>query len=210
MTVDPAAAGAVRDEIQAASRARETSLAACRRAIQASGRAIRATHRGQADDSASHVADAGTSIAEAQKALDGYPRLAGAGFLHDAEKEYAEARLTVALVAGDPLPDHAEIGVAAPAWLCGLAEAASELRREVLDRLREGHAEFAETLLGRMEDVYDLLVTIDEPDAVTGGLRRTTDTLRAVLERTRADLTLTTVQARLQSALTDHTRTISD
>ena len=52
-----------------------------------------------------------------------------------------------------------------------------------------------------MDDVYSVLVTIDYPDAVTGGLRRTTDALRAVLERTRADLTTTAVAARLQASI---------
>lgn len=127
--------------------------------------------------------------------------LAAVGFLHDAEKEYAEARLTAALVAGTPLPSAADVGVSPPAWFNGLAEAASELRRFLLDRLRAGESDGAEALLAAMDDVYGLLVTIDYPDAITGGLRRTTDALRAVLERTRADLTLTSVQSRLQAAV---------
>jgi translin len=124
-----------------------------------------------------------------------------AGFLHDAEKEYAEAVLTAALVDGAPLPDRASAGVMVAAWMCGLAEAASELRRHLLDRLRAGELDRAEELLGAMEDVYDMLVTVDYPDALTGGLRRTTDALRAVLERSRADVTTTVLQSRLQSAL---------
>jgi len=108
----------------------------------------------------------------------------------------------VALIDGTrPLPDRDALGVMTPAWMCGLAEAASELRRHLLDRLREGRLEQAEQLLRAMEDVYDLLVTIDYPDALTGGLRRTTDGLRAVLERSRGDLTNSIVQARLRQAL---------
>ncbi len=140
-------------------------------------------------------------MAEAQAALAPHPAVAHAGFLHDAEKEFAEAVLAAALVAGDPLPGHREMGVSAPAWLNGLAEAASELRRYLLDRLRAGELAEGERLLGAMDDVYDLLTSIDFPDALTGGLRRTTDALRAVLERTRSDLTLTLVQARLNAAL---------
>jgi translin len=127
--------------------------------------------------------------------------VAYAGFLHDAEKEYAEAVLTAALVAGTPLPGHHDLAVEPPAWLNGLAEAASELRRHLLDRLREGQSSVAENLLVAMEDAYDLLVTVDYPDAVTGGLRRSADALRAVLERTRSDLTTTLLQFRLQTAL---------
>ncbi|MGH9068017.1 MAG: hypothetical protein ACRD0J_11120, partial [Acidimicrobiales bacterium] len=100
-----------------------------------------------------------------------------------------------------PIPDAEALGVGVAAWLNGLAEAASELRRHLLDRLRAGQLDVAEELLVAMEDVYDVVVTIDYPDAITGGLRRTTDALRAVLERSRADLTLTLVQARLQRTI---------
>jgi translin len=124
-----------------------------------------------------------------------------AGFLHDAEKEYAEAVLTGALVGGLGLPDHESVGVGLPAWLNGLAEAASELRRHLLDRLRAGDTSMAEQLLAVMEDVYEALVAVDYPDAVTGGLRRTADALRAVLERTRSDVTTTLLHVRLQTAL---------
>jgi translin len=147
------------------------------------------------------LADCEQAVREAQAALAPYPGLAHAGFLHDAEKEYAEAVLTRALVDGEDLPDHVEVGVGLPAWLNGLAEAASELRRHLLDRLRDGETGTAEGLLGDMEDVYELLVGVDYPDAVTGGLRRTCDALRAVLERTRSDVTTTVLQLRLQEAL---------
>ena len=184
-----------------AQRAREQGLSACRRAIRACGLAIRAVHRGEADEIALRTTEGRDALREAQEALRPHPRVAHAGFLHDAEKEYAEAVLTAALVGGEPLLGPDEIGVGPAAWLCGLAEAASELRRYLLDRLRAGELQRGEELLAAMEDVYDLLVTIDYPDALTGGLRRTTDALRAVLERSRADVTTTLMQARLQVAL---------
>jgi translin len=124
-----------------------------------------------------------------------------AGFLHDAEKEFAEAVLTAAFVDGKALPDHHQLRVGLPAWLNGLAEAASELRRHILDRLRAGETSVAEDLLVVMEDSYEALVAVDYPDAVTGGLRRAADALRPVLERTRSDVTTTLLQLRLQRAL---------
>lgn len=130
-----------------------------------------------------------------------YPSVAYAGFLHDAEKEYAEAVLTRAFVAGEPAPGPAQIGVGLPAWLNGLAEAASELRRHLLDLLRHDEWSEAERLLATMDEVYEALVTVDYPDAVTGGLRRTADALRAVLERTRSDVTTTLMQLRLRTSL---------
>jgi translin len=158
-------------------------------------------HRLEPEQAGEFLAVSEAAISEAQAAVRPYPMVAYAGFLHDAEKEYAEAVLTGALVSGATLPDYQAIGVGVPAWLNGLAEAASELRRHLLDRLRAGEVATAEDLLVRMEEVYEAVVSVDFPDAITGGLRRTADSLRAVLERTRSDVTTTLLQVRLQSAL---------
>jgi len=190
-----------RRQLEASHRARETALASCRETIRSCGLAIRAVHRLQPAESEARVAEADRSLRRAQEALAPYPRLAAAGFLHDAEKELAEARLTAALVAGASLPGPADLNVGLAAWLNGLAEAASELRRHLLDRLRAGETARGEELLRAMEDVYDMLVTIEYPDAITGGLRRATDALRAVVERIRADVTTTVLQAALQQAI---------
>jgi translin len=190
-----------RDELAAVHAAREVGLPACRRAIRSASSAIRAIHRRDHARRVTALAESEAALREAQGVLWSHPSVAFAGFLQDAEKEYAEAMLAAALIDGGPLPDHSDVGVGLPAWLNGLAEAASELRRHLLDRLRTGETEVAETLLGLMEDAYDALVLVDYPDAVTGGLRRSTDALRAVLERTRSDVTTTVMQLRLQSAL---------
>jgi translin len=188
-------------DLTATNEAREAALPACRRVIRSAGSAIRAVHRLEPERADALVAEAEQSLREAQMAVSPYPSVAFAGFLHDAEKEYAEARFTIAFIAGQPLPLPDGLGVAGPAWLKGLAEAASELRRHALDRLRDGDLAQAESLLGVMDDVYDALMTIDFPDAITSGLRRTVDALRAVTERTRGDITTTAVQDRLQRAL---------
>jgi translin len=191
----------VTDQLELANKARETALLSCRRAIRAAGSSIRAIHRHDPEAAGALAAESEAEIRQAQVALDPFPAVKHAGFLHDAEKEYVEARAVAALVAGDPLPGPDELGVAGPAWMRGIAEAASELRRALLDRLRDGELERSEALLGAMEDVYDALVVVDFPDALTSGLRRTLDALRAVLERTRGDLTTTVLQTRLQRAL---------
>jgi len=193
--------GEARERLDAVNAARETGLAACRRTIRLAGSAIRAVHRREPDRAASVTAECEASLREAQNSLAPFPMVAYAGFLHDAEKEYAEAVLTATLVLGGDVPGWEELGVGVPAWLNGLAEAASELRRHLLDRLRSGETGTAERLLARMEDVYEALVLVDYPDAVTGGLRRTADALRVVLERTRSDVTTTVLQVRLQEAL---------
>jgi len=192
--------------LDAANSAREAGLAACRTTIRASSSAIRAVHLLDPDTAEQRLAEAETALTAARTALDPYPALVHAGFLHDAAKEYVEARATVALVTGAEVPAPAELGVEDPAWLNGVAEAASELRRHALDRLRAGQLDEAELLLARMDAVFGELVAIDAPDALTGGLRRTLDALRAVLERTRGDVTAAILQQRLRDAIDGRTR----
>jgi translin len=187
--------------LDAANSAREAGLAACRTTIRASSSAIRAVHLLDPQTAQVRLADAEAALTTARGALEPYPALAYAGFLHDAAKEYVEARVTVALVTGAAVPGPADLGVDDPAWLNGVAEAASELRRHALDRLRSGQLDQAELLLARMDAVFGELVAIDAPDALTGGLRRTLDALRAVLERTRGDVTTAVLQQRLRDAL---------
>jgi len=190
-----------RGVLESKHKARETTLAACRRTIQACAASIRAVHREEFDHAEELAAQAAAHLAEALGAVDRHPDIRYAGFVHDASKEYAEARMTLAFVRGDPLPGADELGVEVQAYLNGMAEAASELRRYTLDLLRRGRPERGEELLGYMDEVYSLLVTIDFPDAMTGGLRRTTDALRGVLERTRGDLTTSLLQSRLLAGI---------
>jgi len=190
-----------RQQLEATHRAREEALSRCREAIRASGLAIRSVHRLEPQSVSERLAEAETALRKGQDALRPFPSLAAAGFLHDAEKEYAEARLTIALVNRDDVPSFESLQVGLSAWLNGLAEAASELRRHLLDRLRRGEMERSEELLASMEDVYDLLVSIEYPDAITGGLRRATDALRAVLERSRSDVTASVLQASLKETI---------
>ncbi|HEV8628254.1 MAG TPA: haloacid dehalogenase [Acidimicrobiia bacterium] len=186
-----------RGVLESKHKARETTLAACRKTIQACAASIRAVHREEYETAEELSAQAAAHLAEAMAAVEQHKDIRHAGFVHDASKEYAEARMTLAFVRGDPLPTADELGVEVQAFLNGMAEAASELRRYILDLLRRGRPERGEELLGYMDEVYSLLVTIDFPDAMTGGLRRTTDALRGVLERTRGDLTMTLLQSRL-------------
>jgi len=190
-----------RGVLESKHKARETTLAACRKTIQACAASIRAVHRDEFDTAEELGARAATHLAEAMAAVQQHPDIRHAGFVHDAAKEYAEARMTLAFVRGDPLPAADLLGVEVQAYLNGMAEAASELRRYVLDQLRRGRSDRGEELLGYMDEVYSLLVTIDFPDAMTGGLRRTTDALRGVLERTRGDLTTSLLQSRLLAGI---------
>jgi translin len=193
----------IRLALVAKSAAREQALALARETIRTSANAIRAIHRHELAKAEAMSADAGTAIHRAMQALDDHPDVLHAGFVHDAAKEYAEARLVLALVRDDSLPTPAELGVGHPAYLHGLAESVGELRRHLLDYLRRGEVERCEPLLERMDDIYALLVTIDFPDALTAGLRRSTDAVRGILEKTRGDLTVALRQRELETRMAE-------
>ena len=188
---------AVRAELEAKHEAREGALKLCRVTIQTCSKAIKCVHRGEFDSAAGHVAEARELAARSRRTVAEHGDLLYAGYIQDSEKEMVEAALTFAMVRGGDLPSASELGVSASTYLNGAGEAASELRRYLLDRLRHGDVGEAERALGLMESVYQELTTFDFPDSVTGGLRRTCDALRAVLERTRSDVTMTVVQKQL-------------
>jgi translin len=180
----------IRDELTAKDAAREKVLPRCRDAIRHCSQAIRAVHRQEFDKAEELLKGARNLLGEAENACSAYNELGYAGFVRDAQKEFAEGSITLALVTGKPLPTPEELGVDVVAYLKGMGEAVGELRRYLLDSLRKGDLSNGEELLAAMDDIYNTLVTMDFPDAITGGLRHTTDMVRGVLERTRSDLTL--------------------
>lgn len=187
----------LKEEMDGMHAARESALVASRAIIQTSSKCIKHVHRGQFDEARELLAQAKELAKEARSKVDEHPEILYAGYLQDAEKEMVEAAGCLALVLGDELPTPDELGVQARSYLNGMGECASEMRRAVLDLLREGKGQEAERLLGQMVSIYDDLCTFDFPDGLTGGLRKTCDALRAVIERTRSDLTLTKIQSDL-------------
>jgi translin len=190
-----------REVLSAKNAAREAGLSRSRETIRHSANAIRAVHRGEFDRASELVSRAGALLAEARAALADHGDVLYAGFVHDAAKEYTEARVTLALISGGELPGYEALEVEVPAYLNGMAEAVGELRRYLLDRLNAGEIERCTEVLEVMDEVYGILVTFDFPDAMTGGLRRTTDNVRGILERTRGDLVLASRQRQLEEAM---------
>lgn len=181
--------------------AREQGLRDSRRVIRLSANAIRSMHRGEDEEANRLMEEAGALLDSTIDVLTDHPDILHAGFVRDAAKEYAEARLTAALGAGIDLPLPEDIGVWVPSYLNGLGEAVGEMRRRMLDLLRVGDLEAAEEVFGRMDSVVELLASLDYPDGMTGGLRRTTDVARSLVERSRSDLTTTIVQERLRRTI---------
>jgi translin len=189
------------ERLTVTSQIRDRALADCRQIVRWSANSVRASHRGEFAEANRELGEA-RALAEALISYTGdLPNVYWAGYVQDAMKEFAEAAITNAIVRNSTIPTPADLHVEDAAYLNALAEAASELRRDTLDLLRGDDLGRATELLGVMDDIYALLVSIDFPDAITGGLRRTTDSLRAVLERTRGDLTVTINQRRLEQAV---------
>jgi len=196
-------AESLREHLAAKHRAREEALPLTREVIRLSANAIRAVHRREFDKAEALLAKAKANLAQTEAGLATHRDIFHAGFVHDAQKEYTEASCTLALIAGRPLPGPQELGVMGASYLNGLGEAVGELRRHLLDSLRAGDIPHCEECLAAMGDIYDVLVTMDYPEAVTAGLRRTADAMRGILERTRGDFTMAYVQRHLEDRLRD-------
>ena len=189
--------------------ARETGLRLSREVIRNSANSIRATHRGEFEQARELRDRVSGLVQEMERALGAHPAVYYAGFVQDAQKEYVEACATLAFAEGATLPGFDDLKVGPAPYMNGLAEAAGELRRMILDHLRRDDISRCEGLLEAMDEVYAVLVSMDFPEAVTRGLRRNTDMVRGVLERTRGDLTVALRQRRLEERLTALQRTLA-
>ena len=182
---------------------RENALNQTRALTRCSANAIRAIHRGEKDIAEENMRAGQTIVEDLKQSVKPYPEIYFSGYTQDALKEYVEARLTIDVISNQSLPMPEELGVEYATYIRGLAEIIGELRRRCLDILRQGYSDEAERLLTFMDDIYAILVTLDYPDAITDGLRRQTDLVRGSIERTRADLTLSLREQRLQQSLQD-------
>ena len=191
----------IRLSLAAKDAAREKTLPLCRDVIRYCSQAIRAVHRQEFGPAKELLNSARNLLSEVTQALTDGGELHNTGFVRDAQKEFAEGSIVLALVTGKLPPDPNELGIDSAAYLNGLGEAVGELRRYLLDSMRKGDLSRGEELLSAMDDIYNVLVTMDFPDAITGGLRRTADMVRGVLERTRSDLTLVIRQKELENRL---------
>lgn len=179
----------IRKAFEARNTARDKALAQARLLTRACALAIRAVHRQEDETMHAHLAEARQLAAAMRQELADFPDLYYAGYTQDALKEYAEASITCALIRHQPLPGLDDLDLPPATYLNGLAESIGELRRRCLDILRHGYSAEVEDLLGHMDDIFSVLVTMDFPDAITNGLRRQTDVARSLIERTRGDIT---------------------
>jgi translin len=191
----------IHQAFEARTKTRDKVLSQARSLTRFCASAIRAVHQDQFDVAQDNLQQASSIAKSFQTDLGDYPDLYYAGYTQDALKEFAEANIVYALVIEKDLPSPQELGLENAAYLNGLAEAVGEFRRRCLDILRQGYSQDAERLLKHMDDIYAILITMDYPNAITGGIRRQTDIVRSITERTRGDLTLSLRQEHLEQTL---------
>jgi len=194
-------ANQIREKFDIRTARRDQALAEARQLTRACSLAIRAVHRDDKEVMEGHLRDARSLADKLRSELANYPDLFYAGYTQDALKEFVEANVTCALIQNQPLQTPEELNVEEVTFLNGLAEVVGELRRRILDILRSGYSEEAERLLGYMDEIYSILVTMDYPDAITNGLRRQTDLARGIIEKTRGDVTSSLRGAYLTEAI---------
>ncbi len=194
-------AARAREHLEFRNQAREQAIPISREVVRLSANAIRAVHRGDFEEARSLLGRADERLKETANIREEAPEIYHAGFLNDARKEFSEAHVTLAVLSGEKIPQPADLGVEPSTFLNGMAEVIGELRRYILDALRQDTVDRCQEFMGVMDEIYGILVTIDYPEAVTGGLRRSTDQMRGVLERTRGDLTMALRQHRLEAQL---------
>ncbi len=193
----------IRENFDAKDAAREKGLTRSRAVIRNSANAIRSIHRGEYEEAVALMEESAGFLREVEEALKDHPDVRYAGFVHDAHKEHAEAHQTYALIRGEPLPDPDDFGVGYAAYLNALGEAVGELRRHALDRIRHNDKDWGDAILSAMDEIYSAMTSFDYPPAISGGLKRTADVTRSLIERTRGDVTNAIRQQRLETALID-------
>ncbi|MBI3153706.1 MAG: haloacid dehalogenase [Chloroflexi bacterium] len=191
----------IRKNFDARTAARDNALAQARQLTRACSLAIRAVHRDETDTMNTHLQEASQLADTLRDSLASYPDLFYAGYTQDSLKEFVEANVTCALIRNEPLQTPEELVVEPSTYLNGLAEVIGELRRRTMDILRHGYSPEVERLLGYMDEIYSIMVTMDYPDAITNGLRRQTDLARGIIEKTRGDITFSLRGEHLEQAI---------
>ena len=189
---------------------RERALQYSRSIIRLSANAIRSVHRRETTKAKDLISEAANYIKQTNTILQTNPEIYYAGYLAEARKEFSEANITMALLLQQPLPQPEELGVNIIDYLKGMGDSVGEVRRYILDSLRRDEWQQCEDAMEIMDQIYTLLVTLDFPEGVTGGLRNTNDMVRKTLERTRGDFTVAFRQKRLEDILSsaEHAATI--
>jgi translin len=194
----------ISDRLEEVEKARDAAYVLHREIIKKASVTIKAVHRGERENAHKLLEENAELVKKSNEIVHDTEDLPRMGFIHDAQKEFAEASITTSIIFDEEIPDPDDLGVGYAAYLHGMSETIGELRRKILDYMRQDRGVEGEQLLEAMEEIYTILTSMDFSDAVTGGLRRSVDQARGILERTRGDYTNHVVSKRLRDELSKH------
>lgn len=200
-------AAEIQQDFEAKDKAREIGLSLSREVVRTCGTAIRHIHRGDIGKAAMLLEDARGALEDIDLQLADHPDIYYSGFVEHAQQEFVECAVVHQLLTkendsdSDTLPSPQELGVTYAAYLNGLGDVVGELRRHILDLIRQDMPQDGDQFLDIMDDMYSTLMMFDYPDAITRGLRRKSDVARSLIERTRGDLTNAIRQQKLEQTM---------
>ncbi len=141
--------------------------------------------------------------------LTEHPDLYASGYVETAFQEMAEAEILNSLLSDSPLKRPAEMGISSTAFILGMGDVIGELRRAVLDALRQGKVEDAVRLLDHMESIFAALMRFNYPDAILA-VRRKQDIARGILDKTRGDVALAIQSRALEEKMDEMNRRLEN
>jgi len=198
-------AAEIQQDFEAKDKAREIGLSLSREVVRTCGTAIRHIHREDIGKAAMLLEDARGALEDIDLQLADHPDIYYSGFVEHAQQEFVECAVVHQLLTkennNDTLPSPQELGVTYAAYLNGLGDVVGELRRHILDLIRQDMPQDGDQFLDIMDDMYSTLMMFDYPDAITRGLRRKSDVARSLIERTRGDLTNAIRQQKLEQTM---------
>ena len=109
-------------------------------------------------------------------------------YLSTPQQEFVEALSLYEIKFNDKIPRYKDVEfVRKENYILGLADVVGELRREVLEAMKDDNLEDVERFFRFMEDIYEFLMNFDYYHVVDN-LRRKQDICRGILERTHGDI----------------------
>jgi translin len=199
----------IRDEIDADDQIREKVLPLSRNAVRKCSESIKMTHKKEFAKAKVMVEEAHDIIASAMSEMPDSTFVSKSKTMDIAYQELTEAANVLSLIEYGKYTPPEKYQIPSRPYLNGLADVIGELRRSSLDSLRRDDVNKAEHLLSLMEEVLEGLQLLDYPNALVPDLRRKCDVGRALVEKTRGDLTRAVGQSKLVKELADFEKRIS-
>jgi len=156
-------------------------LSSSREIIRFCSKGIKALHAGEIEEGRKNVA-------EAEKRLAMFKGSSFVHILNQSYQEVCEAKLLLAVIEGEKIPTHTELGLPFEMYLTGLCDLVGELRREMLEMLKSGKKKEASYYFDMMNAIYEELVPLRFSNSLLPNFRKKQDVARMQVEQARSEL----------------------